>query len=170
MTPRWYVIHTRARHEKKVSRVLSDRGIETYLPLYTRLRQWKDRARPVDLVMFPSYTFARFDLEERLPVVSVPGFVGLIEHAGRPVPLPEDEIGNVRRMASALSRTEDEPQEAAVPQRGTRVLITAGPFASVEGVVEGPRGSGRVVIGLSAIGRGLCVNVDARALSIVSDS
>ena len=45
---RWYACYTRARHEKQVDLWFGRRGIESYLPMIPRVRQWKDRKKVVD--------------------------------------------------------------------------------------------------------------------------
>ena len=51
--PRWYAIHTRARHEKKVTTQLQDRGITTFLPLIAQRHRWSDRNKTIQLALFP---------------------------------------------------------------------------------------------------------------------
>ncbi len=65
---KWYAIHTRSRHEKQVDLFLSERGIETFLPLVHTLSRWKDRKKYVDLPLFPGYMFVCTDKERLLDV------------------------------------------------------------------------------------------------------
>jgi transcription antitermination factor NusG len=64
--PRWYVAHTRARHEKRVAEQLLDDSIESFLPLYSAVHRWKDRRKMVCLPLFPGYVFLRIALRSAL--------------------------------------------------------------------------------------------------------
>ena len=59
--PRWYAIHTRARHEKKVTTQLQDRGVTTFLPLIAHRHRWSDRNKTIQLALFPCYTSVRIE-------------------------------------------------------------------------------------------------------------
>ncbi len=59
----WYAINTRSRHEKQVDSFLSERGIETFLPLVHTLSRRKDRKKYVDFPLFPGYMFVHADKE-----------------------------------------------------------------------------------------------------------
>ena len=43
----WYAIYVRSRSEKKVVAQLEDIGVEVFLPLITRIKQWSDRKKKV---------------------------------------------------------------------------------------------------------------------------
>jgi hypothetical protein len=48
-----------ASQRKKVYARLVEKGIETFLPLQKRLKQWSDRKKLVDEPLFRSYIFVR---------------------------------------------------------------------------------------------------------------
>src|SRR4249920_2469549 len=70
---RWYAAYTRPNHEKKVAEQLDLRNIEQLLPLYSSIRQWKDRKVRLMRPLFPGYVFVRMSLQKRLQVLEVPG-------------------------------------------------------------------------------------------------
>lgn len=41
----WYALYTRHQHEKTVAHFLLARALETFLPLYDVVHQWKDRTK-----------------------------------------------------------------------------------------------------------------------------
>ncbi len=165
--PRWYACYTRARHEKQVDRLLQQRGVESFLALASRRRQWKDREKVVSFPLFPSYVFARFSLENLYTVVSIPGIATVVRNNGAPVSIAEAELENVRRFAEMLSGGETEPELVPLPPKGERVRIISGPFQGVQGIVAEHRGRRRILVGLEAIGQGLQVEVGVAILEIL---
>jgi transcription termination/antitermination protein NusG len=161
--PRWYVIHTRSRHEKRVSEQLEIKQVEVFLPLYRSRRNWNGRNATVDLPLFPGYLFVHIPLAERLSVLNVGGVAGLVSFQGAPVPLPDLEL---ERMRTCFSLKTAEP----VPyfQPGNRVRIVAGPLAGLEGVILRQNGQMRFVLSIDLILRSVAVNVDACDLELVA--
>ena len=53
----WLAVYTKPRHEKIADEKLQEKGIESYLPLVKRTRQWKDRKTKVWMPLFKSYLF-----------------------------------------------------------------------------------------------------------------
>src|SRR5438445_6167888 len=98
--PRWYAIHTRARHEKKVNAALSEAGIESFLPLTRRIHTWRDRRKTVDLPLFPCYSFVRIaeSSPKRLVVLQTAGVLGFVGAQHRATPIPDNEVEQVRRV------------------------------------------------------------------------
>lgn len=167
---RWYACYTKARHEKRVQAVLQERSIEAFLPLIPRVSQWKDRKKVVDWPLFPSYVFGRFALEDAHRVLSVPGVATLVKADGRPVPIPDAELENVRRFAEALREGGVEVEPRPFLAKGAWVQVLEGPFQGVRGIVVENRGRRRVLIGLEAIGQGLEIDIRTSALQPVSSS
>ena len=54
---KWFAVYVKSRCEKKVSQQLDDMGIESFLPLITRIKQWSDRKKKVEEPLFRSYIF-----------------------------------------------------------------------------------------------------------------
>lgn len=160
----WYACTTRSRHEKKVERLLRERGVESFLPLASRVRQWADRKKRVDFVLFPGYIFVRSLHDQLSRVLSVPGVAGVVRSNGRAVPIPDQEIENVRRLAKGFGRSDAEPETVMLPEEGARVRITSGPFQGVEGIVTERRGGQRVLVGLPIIGQAVPVDIDMAAV------
>lgn len=164
--PHWYACITRSRHEKKVERLLRERGVESFLPLASRVRQWADRRKRVDFVLFPGYIFVRSPHYQISHVLSVPGVASVVRSNGRAVAIPDEEIDNVRRLAEGFGRSAAEPETVALPEEGARVRIISGPFQGVEGIVTERRGGRRVLVGLPVIGQAVPVDIDVAAVEL----
>ena len=166
--PRWYACYTRARHEKQVESLLAQKGLESYLPVVPQLRQWKDRKKLVAWPLFPSYVFARFTLRDVHDVLVVPGVSTIVRVDGRPVPIPDDELENVRRFVGVVAQTGVVPEVRPLIQEGDWVRVVEGPFLGVEGRVVERRGRRRVLVGLGAIGQGIEVDMATEMLKVIA--
>src|SRR6266699_897892 len=102
----WYAIYTRHQHEKTVARILTSKGFETLLPLYSAVRRWKDRTKLLSLPLFPSYVFLKGGLERPLDILTTPGIHALVSTAGQPAPIPHADIEAIRRAVESGASVE----------------------------------------------------------------
>ncbi|HVB34503.1 MAG TPA: UpxY family transcription antiterminator [Patescibacteria group bacterium] len=158
--PLWFAAHTRSRHEKTVAEQLCRRQIEAFLPLYLTIRRWKNGDHPVELPLFPGYTFVRIAVEDRIQVLKIPGVVRLVGFNGAPAPIEEQEVESLRRALSAGITASPYPYLTA----GRRARITAGPLAGREGILVRRKGALRVVLSVALIERSILVDVAADSL------
>lgn len=165
----WYAVYTRARHEKRVERLLVERRLETYLPLLRRVSRWSDRHQLVAWPVFPSYVFARFRRSDLHRILEVPGVARVVGPEGDITPIRPEELENVRRFVAALAGTGLRPRAVALFAAGDWVEVTEGPFAGVFGQVVAHRTGRRVLVGLPSLGVGLSVNLREAALRALPD-
>ena len=158
--PHWYVAHTSANHEKRVTQQLLQRSIENFLPLYDTVRRWKDRRMELQLPLFPGYVFVRLALRDRLMVLQIPGVARLISFNGKPAALPDKEIEALRTGLAARLRAEPHPYLTV----GRRVRVIGGPLEGMEGILIRKKKACRVVLSLGVIMRSASVEVDAADL------
>lgn len=159
-TQRWYVTHTRSRHEKSVAEQLRCKGIETFLPLYETIRRWKNGEHLVQLPLFPGYAFVHIAVENRLPVLKVPGVVRLVGFNGTPTPLEDEEVERLIRALDAGAKATPHPYLTV----GRRVRVASGPLTGCEGILVRRRGSVRVVLSIDLIQRSVLVDLDGHSL------
>ena len=167
-TARWYACRTRSRAEKQVNRLLAARGVESYLPLVERLRQWADRKKRVAFPLFPGYVFARFELRMMYDVLSTPGVVTIVRANGYPTPLRDEEIESVRILASGVNACQAPLQPVEHLDLGQEVIVTQGPFSGMRGLLVEQRGRTRVVVRLSALRQAVSVEVPQEILRSAS--
>jgi transcription antitermination factor NusG len=154
--PRWYVLYTNGRHEKKVVELLSNRHVSCYLPLYRSVRRWQDRRKEVDLPLFPGYVFVRIALRSKLQVLTVPGVVQIITFNGTPAPVADAEIECLRRGLSSSTSVEPHPYLKV----GRSVRVRSGPFAGMNGILVRRKHAFRLVLSIDLIMRSLSVEID----------
>ncbi len=152
----WYAVFTKPHYEKLAASSLQGKGYDALLPLYpSRART----ARPSDrsqLPLFPRYFFCRFDVTKRLPILTVPGVIGLVSSGRAPLEVMPDEIAAVEKiMQSGLP-----PSPHAKLGDGQRVVITRGPLKGVHGFLISRKSTHRLVVIVSILGRGVSVEID----------
>lgn len=152
----WYAVYTRARHEKQVSLQLTARAVESFLPLYECVRQWKDRRVVVALPLFAGYVFVRLDLARRMQVLTTHGVVHLVGVHGQPSPVPDEEIESLRTCLARRINIEPHKYLAS----GERVLVMKGPLAGVEGIFLRRKNRCRIVLSINLIRSSVSVEVD----------
>ena len=163
-SPRWFALYTTPRHEKHVSEMLTQRQIETFLPLYRTTRQWK-KSRPVvlELPLFPAYVFVRIARETRGTVLGMPGVLSIVGSARESWPVADADIEAIR-LGLQARKIEPHPYLTV----GERVRIKAGVMAGVEGILVRKKNDFRVVLTLDAIMRSVAVEVDAEDIEPVN--
>jgi transcription antitermination factor NusG len=153
----WYVLYTRHQHEKTVAQILTGKGFETLLPLYSTARQWKDRTKPISIPLFPCYVFLRGGLERRLAVMTTPGVHAIVSTAGQPVPIPHSEIDAIRRVVEGGVRVEPHP----FLKCGEWVRVKFGPLMGIQGILVRKKNLYRLVLSVELLGKAASVEVDA---------
>jgi transcription antitermination factor NusG len=153
----WYAIWTRSRHEQVVREQLEQKGIEAFLPTIPRWSRWKDRKKKIDWPLFPGYCFARFDANERLPVLKCTGVVNIIAFNGEIAPIPEGEINAIRQLVQSDLQYDPCPMIT----EGMTVEVTHGPLKGVVGKLVRKGAHARLVLSVDLIGQAVSVEVDA---------
>jgi transcription antitermination factor NusG len=154
----WYALWVRSRHEKTVAEVLTGKGFDTFLPVYRSRRRWSDRIQEVDLPLIPGYVFCRFDIHNRLPVLTTPGMVHIIGSGKTPQPVDEIEMQSLITAVRAGVHLQLWP----FLKIGQRVVIEEGPLRSLEGVLVTTKGKDQLILSVSLLQRSVAVAVDRR--------
>jgi transcription antitermination factor NusG len=152
----WYALCTCPRHEKRIAEEMRRRDWACFLPLYHSVRQWKDRRKKLEMVLFPGYVFVRLELANKLRVLQLPGALRLVSFNGQPAPLPASEMESLQNRLADGSKIEPHPYL----RRGRRVRIRRGPLEGLEGIVVRRKDSCRVVFSIDVIMRSVAVEVD----------
>ena len=155
--PAWYAVWTRSRHEQVVREQLEQKGLEAFLPTIKRWSRWKDRKKQVDWPLFPGYCFARFNGQERLPVLKCAGVVTIVSFDGDIAPIPEQEIDSIRRLVESDLQFDPCP----LIREGTMVEVTHGPLKGVFGRLIRKGTHARLILAVDLIGQAVSVEVDA---------
>ncbi|MGH9703845.1 MAG: transcription termination/antitermination protein NusG [Candidatus Acidiferrales bacterium] len=163
-TDEWYALYTRHQHEKSVAEFLSYFGIETFLPLYDVVHQWKDRKKQLSLPLFPCYVFLRGGLEKRNRILSAPGVYQIVGTGGRPVAIAANEIAAIQKAVNSTLRVEPHP----FLHCGDRVRVRSGALNGIEGILLRKKNTYRLIISATLLGKSMSVEVDSNCVERIS--
>jgi transcription antitermination factor NusG len=161
----WYAIRTRSRHEKMVADQLEKLGVENFLPLVKRTRQWSDRTKEVELPLFSGYTFVRVVLSspDRLRVLQTHGVAGFVGINCCGTAIPDNQIEDIRTLLASDVPFEEQP----FLRVGQRVRVRGGALDGVEGILSAQNDDHSLVISLEPIQRSLSVRIQGYSVEPV---
>jgi len=164
----WYALYTKVNEEVWAGNNLRQRGLEVYLPRYTKRRS---HARKVDFIkapLFPRYIFARADVSqgERPAMAYAQGVEYVVGFGGRLAVVADHLIDEIRAR-------EDDSGLISMAQRpeftpGQQVRVREGALLDNTGIFESPGDDQRVFILLNLLGGQ--VRTRLPITSIVDDS
>jgi transcription antitermination factor NusG len=160
----WYALYTRHQHEKMVDQVLTNKGFNTFLPLYATTHNWKDRTKALSLPLFPCYVFLKGGIERRLQILTTPGIYGLVSSAGQPAAIPDIEIDAIRRAVESGARVEAHPYLKC----GNWVRVKSGPLTGIEGILVRKKNISRLVLSVEILGTAAAIEVAAFQVEAVN--
>ena len=164
---RWYAVYVKSRYEKKTSKLLEDRNIETYLPLIGRLKQWSDRKKTVEEPLFKSYLFVHTDLKNYFDILNTPGVVRFVCFEGKPVPVPDNQLLAVKSYVGEYDGADDLSQLQELHE-GQVVEIARGQMKGLVGRLVEIRGKQRLIINIEAVGQSLPISVSRSQIEVRS--
>lgn len=130
----WYAVYTKPRNEKKLSRLLQEKGIAVYCPMQETLKQWSDRRKKVKEPLIRSYVFVQLaDYEkESVAVLETAGAVRFLWWLKKPAVVKDEEIS---RLKALLEETGGNYQVENLHnlEPGDRIKIVQGLWRENEG-------------------------------------
>ena len=128
---RWFILHTKANQEIKVSEQLKEMNISCFCPTVTILKEYSDRKKKVLKPLLPSYVFVFIEEKKRNDVFLVFGIVRYMFWLGKPATIRECEIELMKQYLDGLY------QSVSVTKfkRGQLYKITEGVFSGRIGKV-----------------------------------
>jgi transcription antitermination factor NusG len=151
----WFALRVRPNYEKPVAASLHGKGFQEYLPLVRSRRQWSDRVKVMDLPLFPGYLFCRLNLEERMPLLTTPGFLYLVGVGKNPEPVDESEIAAIRSVLQSGLPVKTWPSLMV----GQKVQLKYGPLRGVEGILTKIANQQRMFVSITLLKRSISIEV-----------
>ena len=158
---KWYALNVRSRHEKKVSSLLQNKGIESSLPQVVVTRQWSDRRKVLRVPLFTGYVFVNADIEQdRSSILATPGIVRFVSFNGEPAVIPGDQMYWLFQLMTEYSHIQHETSI----QSGSEVTVVSGPLRGLHGTVSKSSSRSRLSVWFDVIMQGISVEIDSACL------
>jgi transcription antitermination factor NusG len=154
---RWFAVWTRSKQEKVVAATLNELGVHHYLPLKSELRKWSDRKQIVETALFSGYLFVNINVltNSRLQVLKIPGVGALVGNQMGPLPIPDQQIEDLRRLITVGIECSVQP----LLKVGDRVRVVHGALAGIEGTLIRTNSAFRLLVSIEMIRQSLSVSV-----------
>ncbi|MBA7536674.1 Transcription antitermination protein RfaH [subsurface metagenome] len=161
----WYAVYTKPRSEKQVYKRLSDTGIDSFLPLQKTLRQWSDRKKMVEILLFTSYVFVHIDTLDHEKVLKTNGVVKYVSFEGKAAAIPQDQIDNLKLIVDSNAQIEVTHKRL---KPGQYVEVTHGTLRGLRGELIKTSHKHRLLVRIDTINQNLLVNIPEYFLQSVS--
>ena len=152
----WFALRVRSNCEKIVASCLKGKGYAEFLPLYRRPSRRHGPSKEIELPLFPGYVFSAFDVNHRLPILTIPGVVHVVGIGQTPEPIDREELLTVELFVSSGLAVEPWPFLKA----GELVVVDRGSLEGLEGILVQIKNSHRLVVSLSLLQRSVAVEID----------
>ena len=152
----WYAVRVRSNCEKTASQVLRHKGYCEFTPSYRVRRRWSDRMKTLEVPLFPGYVFCRFDVNERVGILTTPGVVSVVSFGQTFIPVDDAEIAAVQRAATSDAKFAPWPHLRV----GQKVRVCGGALHGIEGRLLHLKNGRRLVLSLTLLQRSVAVEID----------
>jgi transcriptional antiterminator NusG len=165
----WYVVHTYSGHENKVrqnlkhkikSLELEDKIFEVEVPTEEVIEMKEGEKKISERKIFPGYVLIEMEMNNDAwyIVKSTPGVTNFVGSGGKPIPLTDAEVDNIKKQVGAIK---EKPRPKVAFERGENVKVIDGPFTNFTGKVEEVNPSkGKLKVSISVFGRATPVELD----------
>lgn len=162
-TKKWRALYVASRQEKNATRLLTEKGIEAYVPLVKTMRQWSDRKKMVEFPLLNGYVFAKLSALENDKALQTKGVVNFVRVEKQIAEVRETEIERMKQLIELGYHLESFGIKHHY-EEGDKVKIGSGPLKNIEGfVVENKEGRFIDVL-LESIGQSIRVKLPEEIL------
>ena len=152
----WFALYTKPRAEFKAEEQLKSLGIEHYLPVITKERQWSDRKKKITEPVIRGYIFIYADEKQRLLALEQYSIVRCVFDRGRAAKIPGWQIDNLQKMLN--TKSDIFLHNGLIP--GKKVVIKNGPFEGIIGIVkEYEDGKKTIAVSIDLLNRSIITHI-----------
>jgi len=159
----WYAVYTRSRHEKRLMDLLSEKGIEAYVPMRKVLHQWSDRKKFVEEPIIRSYCFVKVNYKSYYEVLNTQGAVRYVWFTGKPAAIPERQINTLKAITGANVEVDCLPDTF---RPGVKVVVNSGPLTGISGELISIAHKKKVIIRIDHLKQVLTLSISPLLLDI----
>jgi len=129
----WFALYTKPRWEKKIARILTEMGVESYCPVNRVEKQWSDRRKVIHEPVFRSYVFVRIPDKEKWTLTKVDGVLNYVYWLGKPAVIRDEEINTIKKFLKEF----DDVQVEKIPvlELNSKVRVKQGVMMDYQGML-----------------------------------
>ena len=162
----WYAVYTKPRWEKKVAKLMDEKGIENYCPLNKVTKQWSDRRKVVLEPIFKSYVFVKIADTNKWDLKKINGVLNFVYWLGKPAIIKDEEIDTIRKFLNEFSNVEI--VESNQLKVNARVRIRQGVMMNYHGLLVEISGN-RAKVKIDSMGVSLQAQFDKKNLELIDN-
>jgi len=155
---KWYPVYTNPRAEKKAFTLLTQKGIECYLPLYRQQKQWSDRKKWVDEPLIKSYVFVRISASQVSEVLMTNGVCRFLYFSSKIASMPDKQIEQLKLLLATEAELEISEHQFT---KGEMVKIVAGPLQGLIGELVDFQTQKRLLLKIDHVGQSVLININS---------
>lgn len=164
----WHAVYVKSRAEKKAQAELKEQGIEVFLPLQRKLRQWSDRKKWVEVPVISGYLFIRISRKEYDKVLQSNYVVTYVRFEGVAAIIPDHQIEYLKMMLKQDIHEVSVTTEKLEP--GKEIEVVAGPMIGMKAVLVKIHGKNKVAVQLERIGLAALVEIPVTDIRLLPSS
>jgi hypothetical protein len=94
----WHIVYTKPNCEKKVTQLLTQRGIENYCPYYTTTVKWQNRDTLTRKPLFDNYVFVRTTESELSSIKKLPQVINILYKMNEIAVVQSEEMQTIKHI------------------------------------------------------------------------
>lgn len=154
---RWFALYTSFRREKVVDRMLSQKGIISYLPLQKITRRYGRKVRSIEMPLMSCYIFVKITRSEYISVLETEHVIKFIRFSKDLLAIPENQIEIIRQVTGAGVPIDI---ESTLYKKGDMVEVISGSLAGIKGRLISIEGKKQLTVELIELGCSLRMAID----------
>ena len=158
---RWWVLYTKARQEKALSRELYALNTPFYLPVVSKRTNKGKRATKSYAPLFSGYVFLHGTEADRIGALKTNRVLRVID-----VPDPDGLVDDLQRLHKLIQSDAPLTIESRLSV-GDRVRVRSGVFEGIDGRVLDRRGRQRLLVAINFLQQGASVELDDCVLELI---
>lgn len=155
--PKWFAVYTAFKKEKYAEKLLNRKGIQTYLPIQTSVKQYTRKVKTVHKPLISCYIFVKITAAEYVQVLETEYIFKFVKFSKNLLSIPQVEIDLLQNILGEKIPVSAEQVDL---RSGDDIEITSGNLIGLRGKLIELKGKEQVVIELKNIGYSLVMEME----------
>lgn len=158
---KWYVVRTKFKCERYVAENLEKKGVQSYLPLLTKIKHYKSKKKVYEVPLINCFVFVKISPLEFTKVLQTEYVFSFLEIGGIKSIVQDWEI---ELMQQVVGDFENVVVSDASCEIGQEMEIVSGQLTGVKGMVIEKRGKHNIILNVFSIGMQMSIEIDKKHL------